>query len=852
MPFPSLRRRTVNEADQLPEDHKSPLPSPRARSATVPSLTPRKSLTSLMGSVRKRGISSPSPVKLQHDVFEQELYSVYDASNPEHDPFKAGQNPSASDKSKRYYRTPSPHPLKMSATSSSSRLPKLSRGTPGSRYSDSSQTGPPPKTFLEALADAIRAPTSLFYKENTSNSKTEDANISTNKALSPGRSVSPKKSVRFKPGKSIIESEPRSSPIDIPRPTPALPPVQLATTPLLQCFGNDHPHLIPTGRPPQPQVLDSTINFRQAMAAAQSSITENDLQDVLSVGSPLSERPLPLPRATGPTENPFKDPKDEHDMEVKRRMLREYDNQFSSKGIESCRPADILIEKRFVANDERIQDLPENNSAVAAVVTGGLSLALKMANHDGGRSKSISSSEIGQAELFPEAECTVEDDVSKLKSDVSPSDQGDTDSDCSHGRSVVLTSSSLTKCKNDEKWNETPTHEDIRLRFTHPECYESMKSRDAGSISVSNASSHEDTRAKAAITPLPDAHADWSPLQLPPSATVDEVGVESRKTKICLHSTSDGDPYFYVPETFLQNPPWVAELALRCDRPFPTDRPRQLSYIFPRARTERCESSMSLAGTITESEPDSGASLLPEYAEIEEKGSNEILSSLKAQTRSWQAVPRARGTPSPASIPLPLSGRPSVRQYYESHTDEYESCPFEDDREPSKCEPSNFGAGPAVNVEEYGIDYNRETDKHDPDRSNCFGLGSTSPNIPRDTEEEKLARAAQVLKKFVPQKASGSSSSQNPAIDTELKSLPEHTTRIPVLKRLEGWSPETEVESSSQRPWNRERATTAESKWSAGSKRSDKSSSGETLKTATSTDPSEAMDEDELLCKGIV
>ncbi|EXJ74431.1 uncharacterized protein A1O5_02727 [Cladophialophora psammophila CBS 110553] len=253
---------------------------------------------------------------------------------------------------------------------------------------------------------------------------------------------------------------------------------------------------------------------------------------------------------------------------------------------------------------------------------------------------------------------------------------------------------------------------------------------------------------------------------------------------------------------------------------------------------------------MTESEPDGGASLLPEYAEIEEKESNEILSSLKTQTRSRQTVPRVKGTPSPAFIPLPLSARPSARHYYGMYTDEYGSCHFED-REPSNCEPSNFGAGAAVNVQEYGFDHSRETDKHNPDQSNCFG--STPPNIPRDTEQEKLARAAEVLKKFVPRKASDSSSSKNPTIDTEPKSVREHITRIPLLKRLEGWSSsETEVESLSQRPWNRERATTAESKWSAGSKRSDKSSSGETLKTATSTDPSEAMDEDELLCKGIV
>ncbi|OAP63906.1 hypothetical protein AYL99_03133 [Fonsecaea erecta] len=832
MPFPSLRRRTVNETVQQPEEHKTPSPSPRGRSATVPSLTPRKSLTSLIGSVRKRGNPSLSSTKPQHHVLGQELYSDYDASNPDHDPFSADQRSSVADKSKRYYRTPSPHPLKMSAASSLSRLSKLSRGTPSSKCSGSSPAGSPPKTFLETLADAIRAPTSLFYKENKTSSQGEDGKIS------PGKSVSPKKSVRFKPGKSIIEDEPRSSPIDIPRATPSLPPVQLASTPLMQFFGNDHPHLIPTARPPQPRVLNSTINFRQAMAEAQTSITEDELQEVASVSTPLSELPLPLRGATAAVEKPFRDPNDERDLEIRRTMLQEYDNQLTIKGTEACGSADIVIDRDFAANDQKVQNLPQGNSTRAPVAASRLSLVSKAAKQDEGSNEPKLSCEISPFELFTEAANT-------LKADGPAAARDDTDSDYSDGQSVAVAVSSLSTGEDEERWNEGPTHEDIRLRFKHPERYRSLNSRDADKASDSKANLQENTRAGAAITPLPDSAAEWSPIQqLSPPRTAGEVSPESRKRKKYQRSTSDEDPYLYMPEAFLNNPPWVAELALRGDRPYPNNQSRQPSPLFPGPRMGRYERITSVAATMTESEPDGGAFLYPEDAEIEREGYTENWGSFKVEPCPWPPLPGAPRTPSPASVPLPLSTRPSARTSYELHTDEYGSCPFGDDRE-----PSSFGDGYAGQC---GVANTTGADEHSLNRNNCAGLGRTSQPIGRDTEEDKLARAAEVLKRFVPRKASGPSTTHNPTTELEPKSAREHTTKSLRLKRLPGRSSDTEMESLNQCMLSRRRSTTVESKWSAGSEMSQDSGSGQTHKTATSTDLSETLEEDERLCKGIV
>ncbi|EXJ56573.1 hypothetical protein A1O7_06917 [Cladophialophora yegresii CBS 114405] len=278
MPFPSLRRRTVDEP--LPPQQENRTPSPyRARSTTISGLSPRKSLQSVLGSTRKKtSFSKP-------DILEEELYLPSDPVQP-----RAGWKP---------FRTPSPHPAKASLTPSQSRLTKSE----------------PPRTLLETLANAIRAPAALFYKSKRNKSSEDSAPLVSDEIdfevnlPSPTKTLSSKKSVRFQSGQSIIEDEPRAVPIDIPNSTPALPPMQLATTPLLQCFVRDHREMIPSGRPRSPAVLISDLKFRQAMAEAQEYM-ENNLLAIPPLGSPLSEIASPL-AASQPLENPFEDPKED-------------------------------------------------------------------------------------------------------------------------------------------------------------------------------------------------------------------------------------------------------------------------------------------------------------------------------------------------------------------------------------------------------------------------------------------------------------------------------------------------------------------------------------------------------------
>ena len=223
----------------------------------------------------------------------------------------------------------------------------------------------PPKSFLETLADAIKAPASLFYKENKQPSKSGDVESFAVKR-SRGPSTSPKKSVRFRAGNSVAKAEPRSSPIDIPKPTPSLPPVQLATTPLLQCFAKIPTDPIPTARPQKLQVLKSSAEFREAITAAQYSATLQDFEPTDTIQSPPSNPPTPLPGTNAPMDDPFDELSDEVDLETTKSMLTEYDGRFQCRKPPTCSSTDVVIENKFVSNDEKVQDL---NSSLPATMT---------------------------------------------------------------------------------------------------------------------------------------------------------------------------------------------------------------------------------------------------------------------------------------------------------------------------------------------------------------------------------------------------------------------------------------------------------------------------------------------------
>ncbi|KAK5346824.1 hypothetical protein LTS03_005942 [Exophiala xenobiotica] len=284
---------------------------------------------------------------------ERDLYPEYDASNPDHDPQRTAETP-RSGKTQRFPRAPSPHPLKGSVTS---RLARISRETMDRRRSESLVTdkSSPSKTILEALADAIRAPTSLFYKENKQTTKLEDEEALTQNPPSTGK-TSPKKSVRFRSGNTVMDTEAKSSPIDIPTMTPSLPPVQLAQTPILQAFKRLQDP-IPTARPQPGHVLRCSADFRQALAATKASDILGGLDD-----KALTEFPTPQPTRPGSitaADNPFDDPPEEIDPEISLLLLRGYDDGFRRRKSSSCPSSpEVAIEKGFPSNEDETPKAP--------------------------------------------------------------------------------------------------------------------------------------------------------------------------------------------------------------------------------------------------------------------------------------------------------------------------------------------------------------------------------------------------------------------------------------------------------------------------------------------------------------
>ncbi|EXJ88512.1 hypothetical protein A1O1_05442 [Capronia coronata CBS 617.96] len=324
MPFASLRRRTAADGERtnLQDKQTTPSASVRGRSITLPTISPRKSFSSMLGSAKRGRSGTPSPEKSDLDVLEQDLYPEYDSSNPDHNPPTAPRTPPV-DKPRRFRRAPSPHPLKGSMSSMTSRLSRMNRGALHKTRSQSclTQTSPP-KSFFETLADAIRAPATFFYKENKPSPESEGANLCASEPTQ-SRSASPKKSVRFRPGKSFIEPEPRSSPIDIPKPTPSLPPVQLASTPIQQCFEKVPSDPVPTARPPEPQILKSPATFRQAIAATDPSAILKDFEKSEGGRAPLSGLSAPLHESSSAIQNPFEDPVGAADHQATNDMLEE-------------------------------------------------------------------------------------------------------------------------------------------------------------------------------------------------------------------------------------------------------------------------------------------------------------------------------------------------------------------------------------------------------------------------------------------------------------------------------------------------------------------------------------------------
>ncbi|KAI1622591.1 hypothetical protein EDD37DRAFT_683296 [Exophiala viscosa] len=378
MTFPSLRRKTTDTTPSVHDDKKPASASFRARSATLPALSPRKSLSALLDNARGGRPASPSRNNPRPDASEENNHLEHESSNTE--PDLQRRRTSSPDKPKRFRRSPSPHPLKGSV---SSRLSKINGTGLNRRRSESSMKGEAPsKTFLETLANVIRSPASLFYKEHKQTlraddtdlltgkkaSASEESNPSTDKTASaseasnpstdksaPDDDTSPKKSVRFRPGNAIIEPEAKSSPINIPKPTPPLPQVEPATTPPLQCLKKlEDP--VPTGRPPQTHIMRSSEDFRKALADTKQSDILDNMKEPLN-GTRPSKLPAPPHEANIPIEDPFDDAAQEADSESSCTMLKKYDDRFQSrKSQKALSSTDAVIDSNLVYNDGAAQE----------------------------------------------------------------------------------------------------------------------------------------------------------------------------------------------------------------------------------------------------------------------------------------------------------------------------------------------------------------------------------------------------------------------------------------------------------------------------------------------------------------
>lgn len=262
--------------------------------------------------------NSRSPTRPTADAIEGDLYPKYDALNPDHDPQRA-IDASSVDKPKQFRRPPSPHPLKISGLSLMSKASHANSDKKSSESSSSDKSSPP-KTFLGAI-------TALFYKENREPAKTQDEDPVIQVHISPGKK-SPKKSVRFRPENTVIDTETRSSPIDIPKQPPLLPPIDLTRTPIMTAMRRLQ-DTIPTGRPQPTHVLRNSADFRHARETTKASdILPNMSKKPLTEILPSQAGPTVLPRAVNPPVeppvNPFDDPPEEIDPEISRIVRDQY------------------------------------------------------------------------------------------------------------------------------------------------------------------------------------------------------------------------------------------------------------------------------------------------------------------------------------------------------------------------------------------------------------------------------------------------------------------------------------------------------------------------------------------------
>ncbi|ETN37067.1 uncharacterized protein HMPREF1541_08057 [Cyphellophora europaea CBS 101466] len=217
------------------------------------------------------------------DAVEGCNYPVYDADDRHHNP-----SPTRSSKASSRPGTPSEKSQLQKYTS------KSSLNTP--------------KNFLDSMAARMKAVSELFHKDTTASQTSEESHRTKSSST---RSLSPKKSVRFKSATFSRESTATSSPINVPtKTTPSLPALRLSTEGFPQNLTMDSLRdPIPTGRPQDTPILKS----QAANDYFFPFPTEIDSQLDTLKGRRESSKPLPLidlEKRASEQDNPFADPDD--------------------------------------------------------------------------------------------------------------------------------------------------------------------------------------------------------------------------------------------------------------------------------------------------------------------------------------------------------------------------------------------------------------------------------------------------------------------------------------------------------------------------------------------------------------
>jgi hypothetical protein len=295
-------------SNQTSEHAVSTIKSTRRHSANVKA---RKSITSLFAitidimrpeiryvcvppaQVRSDSSVRPgTPIEITATCREAQHYPIYDSTNPEHEP-------SATSTDTAQHHT--------SSLRRSSRSPKKLSHWKRSPSPKRPVTSTRAKSRLQGLADTLRAKANIFYEAQTESSEEEllphevVAAPSTPKSV---KSISSKKSVRFRSGHSVIGNVlSHTSPITIPtKSPPSLSMVDIPNTPMFDTLSDEEKDIGKTARPP-----DSLLSHIPAGPSPRRTSRPQLSLDMEDVTCSVQALPTPMPGTNMPLEDPFDD-----------------------------------------------------------------------------------------------------------------------------------------------------------------------------------------------------------------------------------------------------------------------------------------------------------------------------------------------------------------------------------------------------------------------------------------------------------------------------------------------------------------------------------------------------------------